>query len=410
MMLLSIKGNDIRLVIVDRSGELSERVKESLSPQNLVEKAKEAAAKEFKEITASQEEKMKNDVRQFGASFLIEQYPDKEKAVDQVRTELSERIKANTLDAYVIIPPNYDSADAKIEYFARNPSDFVSRELIESGLNDAIRDQRLARANIDEAKLREINRPVAIGITKVSDKGEERDSGNGFMASFLLVLMLYLVLTIYGQLIMLAVIEEKETKIAEVLFSSARPFELLMGKLMGVGLAGLTQMAIWGVSILALTGVSLVGASAAMPLEMPKLGFGFVLYMLIFFLCGFFTFAAIFALIGAIVPSAQEVGSLAVIPVMLMLAGMFSVYPIVRDPNSTVSTVLSMVPFVSPMAMPARMMTEMPPFWQVGLSVVVNIVAILLLTWIAAKIYRVGMLMYGKKPTIPEILRWITQS
>lgn len=410
-LMFSIKGNAVRLAIVDQSGEIAERFKANLSLSKLEEKSKEAMAESFKDINPTQDEKLKRTAEQFSTSFVFEEVNIQGKTADLLRVELNERIKQDKIDAYIIIPKDYDSKDAKFEYFSRNTSDFFTKEIVENGLFDAVRNQRLAKANIDEAKLKEINRPLELSITKVSEKGEEKDNGTGFGIAFAVALMIYIVLTLYGQLIMMAVIEEKETKISEVLFSSAKPFELLMGKLIGVGLAGMTQIGIWLATVALFAGFALASiAGSGVPLELPKITVAFAVYVIIYFLLGFFTFASIFALLGAIAPSAQEVGSLAVIPVFLSLGGIYSVFPIIRDPNSMASTLLSMAPFVSPMAMPARILTEMPPFWQIGISIIVNLATIAFLVWVAARVYRVGMLMYGKKPTIPELWRWIWQS
>lgn len=410
-LMFSLKGDAVRLAIIDQSGEVAERLRNNLSPAKLSEKSKEAMAESFKDIDQTQEEKMKRAAEQFSTSFVFEDVKLEGKTLEAIRAELNERIKQDTLDAYLIIPKDYDAKDAKFDYFSRNTSDFFTKEIIESGLFEAVRNQRLAKANIDEAKMKEINRPLDIGVTKVSEKGEEKDTGAGFGIAFAVALMIYIVLQLYGNLIMMAVIEEKDTKISEVLFSSAKPFELLMGKLIGIGLAGMTQVAIWLGTVAVFAGFALASiAGSGIPLELPKITFGFAAYVIVFFLLGFFTFASIFALVGAIAPSAQEVGSLAVIPVFLSLGGIYSVFPIIRDPNSLVSTIFSMAPFVSPMAMPARMLTEMPPFWQIGLSVIVNLATIACLIWIAARIYRVGMLMYGKKPNIPKVWRWLWQS
>src|SRR5690606_38594804 len=236
----------------------------------------------------------------------------------------------------------------------------------------------------------------------ISETGEAKDTGSSFVAGFIVGLMIYITLTIYGQTIMGAVIEEKETRIAEILFSSARPLELLGGKLVGVGLAGLTQLGIWVIS--AAIGAAVVFSQLGemgVDLTAPAISPGLIVYLLIFFLLGFFMYASIFALIGSVVTSMQEGSQFAFPPVMLLLVGFYFSFAVVRDPNSSVSFWASIAPLIAPITMPVRMLAEMPPFWQIALSIAVNAAAIFALIWIASRVYRVGMLMYGKRATLP---------
>jgi ABC-2 type transport system permease protein len=218
-------------------------------------------------------------------------------------------------------------------------------------------------------------------------------------------------LTIYGQVIMGAVVEEKETRIAEILFSSARPFELMLGKLVGVGLAGLTQLGIWVISLGGLIAFMSTQSDAAQLLgTMPTITPLMILLFLIYFLLGYFVYASIFALIGSMVTTVQEGGQFAFPPILLMLIGFYFSFAVIRDPNSSLSFWVSIAPLFAPLTMPVRILAEMPPFWQIGLSIFLNLLAIGALVWFAARVYRVGMLMYGKRATIPEVLKWIRQS
>ena len=223
--------------------------------------------------------------------------------------------------------------------------------------------------------------------------------------------MIYITLAIYGQAIMGAVVEEKETRIAEILFSSARPFELMLGKLLGVGLAGLTQLTIWVASASALVGVLAVSfGGEELASSIPTISPLMVVYFLIFFLLGFFIYASIFALIGSMVTTVQEGGQFAFPPIMILLIGFYFSFAVVRDPNSTLSFWVSIAPFFAPITMPVRILAETPPFWQIALSIGINAVAIAGLVWLASRVYRVGMLMYGKRATFPEVWKWIRQS
>ncbi|HLM02486.1 MAG TPA: ABC transporter permease, partial [Pyrinomonadaceae bacterium] len=289
MMIFSIEGEAQRITVVDRSGKIAPRLRENLSPEKIKTKAREAARESLREIDASQEERMQLGAQQLGESFDFVDYDGGEKAVEEIRREMNSLIQQKRLDAYLIIPENFDAPDARFEYYSRNAGDFVTNTTLENALNEAVRSERLARANISEQQLRQLSEKVNLNIRKLSEKGEEKDDAGSFGAAFIIGLLIYITLAIYGQAIMSAVIEEKETRIAEILFSSARPFVLMMGKLVGVGLAGLTQLAIWLSSALLLMAFSAASLSAAgIPLSLPDVTPLSILYFFIFFLLGFF--------------------------------------------------------------------------------------------------------------------------
>jgi ABC-2 type transport system permease protein len=410
-IIFSIKGEATRIVVVDGSKKIAPRLKANLSPERIAEKIEKAAKDAATDLNASQQEKMKRSAELLGDSFTFVEYDANEKPLEQVRRELNEKITGNEIDAYLFVPPNIKSADAKFEFFSRKASDFVANDTLKSALNEAVRSQRLADANISEAKLKELSMDVDFVAKQVDEKGNQTDSDGTFFASMIIGVMIYITLAIYGNVIMGAVVEEKETRIMEILFSSAKPFELLMGKLVGVGLAGLTQLAIWITSALVLVGIGLAQMSAAgMSFSIPNITPLMVAYFFIFFLLGFFIYASIFALIGSMVTSMQEGGQFAFPPVMILLIGFYFSFAVVRDPNSTLSFWVSIAPFFAPITMPVRILAETPPFWQIALAIAVNIAAIAALVWLASRVYRVGMLMYGKRATIPEVWKWIRQS
>jgi ABC-2 type transport system permease protein len=184
-----------------------------------------------------------------------------------------------------------------------------------------------------------------------------------------------------------------------------------MGKLLGVSLVALTQLTIWGLAFLAfsLYGINLL-ASRGIPAQLPNVPFVFYLYFAVFFLLGYFVYATLYALVGSIVPSAQEGGQLAIPIVLLLVIGFYFFLPVSRSPDSSFSFWLSLVPFFAPITMLVRIVTQTPPFWQIALSLIIGFSTAGLLMWIAARIYRMGMLMYGKRPSIPEIVRWVRTS
>ena len=223
--------------------------------------------------------------------------------------------------------------------------------------------------------------------------------------------VMYLSILMYGQVILGAVIEEKETRIAEILFSSVKPFTLMMGKLVGVSLVALTQLTIWGLafSAFALYGVNLL-ASRGVNASIPSIPFSHYIYFGLFFLLGYFIYATIYALVGSMVTTAQEGGQLAMPIILILVVSFYLFFPVSRSPDSTFSFWVSMIPFSAPVAMLVRIVTQTPPFWQIALSLVIGFSSVLVIMWIASRVYRVGMLMYGKRASLPEAWRWARQA
>lgn len=410
-LIFSIKGEPTRMAIVDPTGLVSPRLKANLLPDKIAEKARAAAEESLKNLTPSQEEQLKNSASQFQDNFVFVDVPVAGQSDDELRQALIARVAANEIDAYLIIPKDVISADSVFEFRSRKDADFVSNETFQDALNLAVRSVRLANENISEEKLTQLSKKINLNTKGLDERGGEKNTGGVMIASFIIGLMIYITLAIYGQLIMGAVVEEKETRIAEILFSSARPFELMLGKLVGVGLAGLTQLGIWVATVAIVIGVIAAQADFAPYLESaPRITPLMIVYFMLFFLVGFFTYAAIFALVGSMVTSMQEGGQFAFPPIMIMLAGFYFSFAVIRDPNSTLSFWVSIAPFLAPITMPVRILAETPPVWQILLALIVNAAAIAGLVWITARVYRVGMLMYGKRATVPEVWKWIRQA
>jgi ABC-2 type transport system permease protein len=414
-IIFSIKGDPTRIVIVDLSGKIEERLRSNLSAEKLEVRARRAAEESLKDMTPSQQEQMKRGTEQFASGFEFVPYPGAADVpgseVERLRRDLADKIVRGEIDAYLIVPVDIDARDSVFEFRSSRAGDFVVKETFENAVNDAVRSQRLADADISEQRLEELGRKVMFDSKGINELGEERDGGGTFIASFIIGLMIYITLAIYGQAIMGAVVEEKETRIAEILFSSASPFQLMMGKLVGVGLAGLTQLGIWVASAAVIIAVvALQSDLAAVVGTLPTITPLMIVYFLIFFLLGFFIYASIFALIGSMVTTVQEGGQFAFPPILIMLIGFYFSFAVVRDPNSTLSFWVSISPFFAQITMPVRNLSAMPPFWQIALSFFINAAAIAGLIWLSARVYRVGMLMYGKRATIPEVWKWIRQA
>lgn len=406
-LIFSIKGEPTRIVIVDREGKLGPRIRSNLSPEKIAQKQAEALKRTSFEPTVDPKQSA-DSLKNLTEGFVFVSFDANGKSDEQIRSELNSMAAEKKIDAYLIVPGDLSG---KFEFLSRKAGDFVASGMLEDAVNDAVRSERLTQANISESTLKQINQAAEIETKAIDEHGREKNSDALLAASFVIGLMIYISLTIYGQVILGAVVEEKETRIAEILFSSARPFELMLGKLVGVGLAGLTQLGIWVTSLALLVGFLMLQTDLAPFLAgAPHITPLMVGYFLLFFLLGYFLFASIFALIGSMVTTVQEGGQFAFPPIMVMLIGFYFSFAVIRDPSSPLSFWVSIAPFWAPITMPVRILAETPPFWQIALSISVNAVAICGMVWLCARVYRVGMLMYGKRATLPEVWKWIREA
>jgi ABC-2 type transport system permease protein len=404
-------GAPVRIAVVDQTGKLYTRLYRAILNE-IKDAADEGAqtAVDPKALNAKSSDRLPQAGKQQRQKFELEEVALNGLPIDRLSIELSERVRSKDLDGYLILPANL-LQDGKAEFFGRNTGDLFTSGRLEDGLTRAVREQRFADAGIKTDVIRELSKPVKLQSYKIGEKGAEQDSGEGFILVFATGFIIYLTILMYGQLILGAVIEEKETRIAEILFSSVKPFVLMVGKLIGVSLVALTQLAVWGLAFaaFALFGVGVL-VSKGLPVHIPHIAPIIFVYFTLFFLLGYFIYATVYALIGSMVTTTQEGGQLAMPIILLLVIGFYLAFPVIQSPDSPFAFWVSMVPFFSPITMLVRIVTQTPPLSQILLSLLIGFGTVLLLTWLAGRIYRVGMLMYGKKASIPEVWRWVRQA
>ena len=403
-------GGAVRIAVVDQTGRMYGRVYKSIMNEDGDRDEKNSHGAAAAALNANSSERIERAGALQEESFVLEEIPLAGRSIEQVKAELSERVRKQEIDGYMILPANL-LQNERAEFFGRNTGDVFTKGRLEEGVSEAVRAERLASANIDVSTVRELSRPVKLQSFKIGDRGEERDSGEGFVLVFAAGFVIYLTILLYGQIILGAVIEEKETRIAEILFSSIKPFSLMMGKLVGVSLVALTQLAVWGLAFLAFVvyGVTMLSAQG-LTVNLPRIGPLVFFYFALFFLLGYFIYATIYALVGSMVTTTQEGGQLAMPIILLLVVAFYLAFPVIRSPDSSFAFWVSMFPFFSPITMLVRIVTQTPPFWQIALSLVIGFASVILLIWLAARIYRTGMLMYGKRATIPEVWRWVREA
>ena len=401
MLMFAIKaGGPTRLAIVDQTGKMYERVARELTSGKKADRDRTSETPTQPPIgNNNPKDQVDQTGKMFQGSFLVEEVHLDSRSLEQVRGQLDLRIQKKELDGYIILPPGL-LVDEQPEFRARNSADLFTQNYVERSISGAVRGQRLVEAKIDEKAVEKMSEPVNLKTTGVS--GAESKGEASFYFALGVGILIYMSVLLYGQFVLGAVIEEKETRIAEILFSSMRSFPLMLGKLIGVSLVALTQMGIWLATFLILS--AWLGAS--MP-HIPPMMF---VYFAIFFLMGYFIYSTVYAVVGSMVTTTQEGGQLALPVVLLLVAGFYLSFNIIRSPNSPLAFWASMVPFFAPITMLVRIVTETPPLWQILLSLGIGIATIVGLIWLASRIYRVGMLMTGKKATIPEVWRWVRQA
>ncbi len=320
---------------------------------------------------------------------------------------LRKDVLGRRLDGYVVLPAGaVESATAS--YFGRSVSNQIDLRRMQGTLSDLLRSERLRGAGLDPARIAGLSKDLEMKTIQLSEKGEREDRGAAILVAVVLMMILYMSILMWGQVVMTGVIEEKSSRVIEVLASGVPATQLLAGKLLGIGAAGFTQLVVWTASLAALSlGPAATGAGF---FSMPDLRPFVLVSFMLFYLLGFLLYAALYAAIGAAVNTVQEAQNF-VFPVLLPLIGGLVCFPVVLEaPDSGISVTLSLIPLISPLIMFLRILVLAPPLWQVLLSVVLLVATIVAVLWLSARIYRVGILMYGKKPTFPELMKWVRHS
>jgi ABC-2 type transport system permease protein len=358
-----------------------------------------------------QGEAAKKGERERVARFEVEvEPPAAEPAARKAQTaELDRRALAEEIDSWVWIG-NGVLQGGPVEYHARSVSNFMTQEVLEDRLSEVVRRVRLAEAGYDPDKVGELSGSLDLKTVRISEEGSRAEGGIGSVAfAYILFFLLYTMMVIWGQQVMNGVLEEKGSRIVEVVLSSIQPFELMMGKLTGICLAGLTQFAVWLGTMMVVTAPGLLATLATLPEELvlPTVTLAMVLNYILLFVLGFFVYATMYAAIGAAFNNLQEAQQVAGIAVFFLIVPFMVMFQIINDPNSTLAVVTSLIPPFTPMLMTLRVSLDMPPAWQLLLGYALTIAFIWGMVWVCARIYRVGILMYGKKPTLQEIWRWV---
>lgn len=343
--------------------------------------------------------------------------------IDLLRTETLN----GAINGYIVLPDGLLDGSSNAELYNTGSGGISLAGEIRENMRSAVREELLARTAVsDEIKAIFELRPDLDSRRITTEGDSEVNEGVTFIIAYIMGFAIYMAMFSYGALIMQSVLEEKTNRIMEIIVSSAKPMELLLGKVVGIVSLGLTQITIWFITFSGITAIvapvalmmgrgipeasAFAGTTSLAPsvdFSVPEVSFGIWGFFAIFYVLGFLMYGGIFAAVGAAADSPQDTQQLAVplyIPIMIPI---FLMMPVITDPHSSLAVISSMIPFFSPILMMGRIVVTDVPLWQSLGSIVLMSLTFIALMWMSGKIYRVGILMYGKKVTLAEIIRWL---
>lgn len=314
-------------------------------------------------------------------------------------------VQRGEVDIVVAVPSSV-LTDGKAEYVTQEARNFNIFERFTDVVSDAVVARRLAAEGFDFGRVAKLTERVEMDMSRVSAAGdvEEKNFLAEYGLVFVFVMILYMAIFSWGVTISRSIVEEKGSRVIEVLLSSLTPRDLMLGKLVGVGLAGMTQLSIWAVVGLAMSGYAATSAVAMLSsFEIPPAVFG---YLMLYFLLGFLLYSALFMTVGAACSTEQDAQQFQGLITLPMIVPLMTLMLLIQNPASTFAVVLSLIPLFAPMMMLARIILLEPPMWQILLSIALLLATIYLSIIFAARVFRVGILIYGKRPNLRELIHW----
>lgn len=331
-------------------------------------------------------------------TYELYEITDEVRETDHLKIIANAQLISNQIEGYFVIPVNVMDS-GRVEYRAENVGNVRDQERFSKILEDIIVEMRLKKAGYNPSAIKKLITDISIKTIKVSAKGEEKESGfmETFFSGYIFIMMLMFLVMSSGQMLIRSVVEEKANRIVEVLISSCSAKELMSGKIIGLTLLGLTTIAFWAIILIA------VNFSA----EIPLVAFDNVLLLLIYFVLGYFMYVGIFITAGATVSTEQEAQQMTGYITILLVLPVALAVPMMMNPDSMLVKILSQIPLLAPSMMALRFSVSMPEWWEIVISLATLIGTIAGLMWAAAKIFRIGILITGKRPNFKEIVTWL---
>ena len=327
-------------------------------------------------------------------------------SLEQTKEALRQDVLAKKINGYLVFSPELLDKN-EVEYYSTAVSEFEAMNMLERAMTRIRMREKIVARGLSADLVGELEKQVDLKPFKVTQSGVTEEKGAGIIAALIFFLLMYATFFMYGAQVMRGVLEEKNSRIVEVVIASVRPTELMVGKMIGIGLVGLTQYAVWAVVAMNLSLPGIAGALASSSIGAPRIPISMLGYFVLYFILGYFLYASVYMTIAAPFNTDQEAQQLAMVPMVLIIGGV-AIYPaVMSNPSGGIAVFFSLFPFTASLTMFLRTAVAEVPAWQILLSIVSLVLSTAAISWLAGRIYRVGILMYGKKPTIPEIVRWV---
>jgi ABC-2 type transport system permease protein len=393
-----------RIVVLDGTGKL----KQTFAHPNAEKKEAVDAKQEARKAMEG------GGRRGLPSQFTVEYVNQEGKDVEKESAPYLKRLTrddeaADKLEGVLLIPAKA-IADKKttLVYYSRSATDFITQERLGRLANHELQSLRLSANGVKPELVEDLLQDLSVDAVQISRTGEKKTGGElNFIFAFILGALLILPSFVYGQETMRGIVQEKTERVVEVLVSSVTPMELLTGKILGIAAVGLTQIIVW------LTMLGLVGAYGAAIVSTADINLSQFIrpsvfaYFGLFFILAYLTYVCVYAVAGAVCNSDKEAQQFVMPIMMLMMMPWFLMMPIVMNPDAPFAVAFSLSPVFGPITMFIRTTVTEPPLWHLLLSIAISLVTILVFFWVTAKIFRIGILSYGKRPTIPELMKWV---
>ena len=395
-----------RIAVLDGTGQLAK----AFANPNAKDPAEKVDARKEAQRAIEGGGRSRGLPSQFTVEYVNEAGKDLEKQTKPYLERLTrDKEAADKLEGVFVIPPKaMDDPDTELTYYSRAATDYITQERLGRLANRSLQSLRLSANGVNPDLVEDLLQDLPVEAVQLSRSGEKKTGGElNFLFAFIMGALLILPSFVYGQETMRGIVQEKTDRVVEVLVSSVTPMELLSGKILGIAAVGLTQIFVW------LTMIGVIGAYGATVVAMADINLSqFIrpsvfVYFFIFFILAYLTYVCVYAIAGAVCNSEKEAQQFIMPIMMLMMTPWFLMMPIVMNPDAPFAVGFSLSPVFGPITMFVRALVTEPPLWHLVVSIGVSILTILVFFWVTAKIFRIGILSYGKRPTIPELMKWI---
>lgn len=331
--------------------------------------------------------------------------------VAQAESTATKAVVDKQVEGYLVVDQLTMSGE-KARYAGRNASTIPDMKRLEEAVKSAVLARRFEEAGLDAAKVQALSTvKLQMDAERLTEKGRGGGGKGNAALAYGVALLLYMSIVLYGQSILMGVIEEKSQRVAEVVVAAIPADKLLAGKVIGVGAVGLSQQLVWIASaVLLMKFQAPIMAAFGLPpspMQMPQVTIATAVAYFTYYVLGFVFFTSLFGAVGSMVSSTQDAQQVSTPLTMLIVPSIVLLMPVLLSPNGTLARTVSIVPFTAPILMPVRMSLTAVPWYEITLSIALLLLSCAGAVWMAGRIYRVGVLMYGKKPSFSEVLRWV---